>query len=120
MIKAVADKIIVREMKREKTSGGIVLPSTGVDPQGYGKVVSVGEAVDTSRIKEGAIVIFHVNGGMVIVIENEIYKCLAYGEIYGVLSDPKAKEKFGLDYTYLSTSLEGDGNQEREQQRIIT
>ena len=61
MIKAVNDKVIVEEMKRTKSEGGIILPAGSGEPQAYGKVLSVGE--DVKNIKEGQLIVFHVHGG---------------------------------------------------------
>ena len=91
MLEAVKDKIIVEVLQRSKTSGGLIVPSTAVvDPQGYGKVISVGPDVNSdanSDIKEGDILVFHLNGGMAVVMNNRILKVLNYGEVYGKLTD---------------------------------
>jgi len=39
MIKAISDKIVVEELKRTVTEGGIIIPDSSGDPQGYGKVL---------------------------------------------------------------------------------
>ena len=91
MLEAVKDKIIVEVLQRSKTSGGLIVPSTAVvDPQGYGKVISVGPDVNSdanSDIKEGDILVFHLNGGMAVVMNNRILKVLNCGEVYGKLTD---------------------------------
>lgn len=85
MIKAVSDKIFVSILKREKTAGGIVLPTTAVDPQSYGKVLSVGE--DVKHVSVGNCLVFHNRGGMDIAINNKLYKILKEDEVYGILTD---------------------------------
>ena len=61
MIKAVGDKIVVEELKRTKTEGGIILPDSSSDPQGYGKVLSFGE--DVENLNVGDVIVFHNRGG---------------------------------------------------------
>jgi len=87
MLEAVKDKIIVEELKRQKSSGGIIAPTDAIiDPQGYGRVVTVGE--DVSAIKVGDVLIFHLqHGGQTIVIKNRILKVLRYEDVYGKLTD---------------------------------
>jgi co-chaperonin GroES (HSP10) len=86
MVKAVSDKIIVEFLKREITSGGIIAPENAlVDPQGYGKVMSVGEEV--TMIKEGDFLAFHPRAGMDMVFDKKVFKVLKYDELYGVIED---------------------------------
>lgn len=87
MIKAVGDKILVLLMRRAQTSGGIVIPSNIPDPQAYGKVISVGEDVPSEVIKEGDILVMHLNAGMDMVMEKNLMRTLKYEEVYGVLLD---------------------------------
>lgn len=86
MIKAVDDKIIVEVMKTGMTQGGIVIPTTTVDPQSYGKVVSVGENVG-HNVKINHILVFHPKAGMDMVITKKVMKVLKYGEVWGILQD---------------------------------
>ena len=88
-IKAVKDKVIVEMLKpEEKTEGGIIIPDTAEkDPQGYGRVTSVGEEITT--IKEGDIILFAKFGGQAMMIGNKIMKVLGYAEIYGILLEEK-------------------------------
>jgi len=87
MIQAVDNKIIVMEMKRTKTAGGIVLPSTVTEPQAYGKVISLGSQVGNTEIKEGDIIVYHKMGGQAISMNNKILCCVPYPEVFGVLTD---------------------------------
>jgi co-chaperonin GroES (HSP10) len=90
MIKAVDDKIIVDVMRPSKTKGGLLLPSTSSEPQSYGKVNSVGDAITT--IKLGQILVFHPKAGMDMVIGERLLKVLKYGEIYGILQDKDTED----------------------------
>lgn len=93
MIKALSDKIIVEFLKREITKGGIIVPEQAIiDPQGYGKVLSVGEEVTT--IKVGDFIVCHPMGGMDMVFDKKIFKVLKYEEIYGILEDKEITDQF--------------------------
>ncbi len=85
MIKAVADKIIVEYLRMAKTETGLILPDTGQDPQGYGKVLSVGNEVE--NVKEGDILIFHVRAGMDFILDSKVQKCLKSEEVYGIIEN---------------------------------
>jgi co-chaperonin GroES (HSP10) len=74
-------------MRRAKTGGGIVIPGNVADPQAYGKVLSVGEDAANKSIKEGDIIVCHLNAGMDMVMERNLMRTLKYDEIYGVLKD---------------------------------
>lgn len=83
MIKAVNDKIVVEELKRTKTEGGIIIPEGSGDPQAYGKVLSLGEDIKT--LKVGDIIVFHNHGGQAGLIGKSLLRILKYEEIYGIL-----------------------------------
>lgn len=85
MINAIGDKIIVAVLKREKTSGGIVLPSNTQEPQSYGKVISKGEQVYNVEVND--YLIFHNRAGMDIMFDKQILKVVKYDEIYGIIKD---------------------------------
>lgn len=87
MIDAKRDNVVAEQLIRSKTSSGLIVPSTVNDPQAYGRVLSAGEEVNC--YKKGDIVIFHSNGGQVIVLENKLLRVLKEQEIYGVLVDTK-------------------------------
>ena len=76
-------------MRATKTTSGLVLPESA-DPQGYGKVVSVGELID--NIKDGDYLVFHPRAGMDIVMNKTILKVLKYDELYGILQDDEIKD----------------------------
>jgi len=88
MIKAIEDKIIVSEMKRSQTKSGILIPANAVEPQAYGRIVSMGHEVENrGQLKEGDVIVYHKMGGQAISMNNKILCCVPYAEIYGVLAD---------------------------------
>jgi len=98
MIRAIDNKVIVVELKRNQTAGGIFIPSTAVEPQAYGKIMSIGNSVpryedETLNIKEGDVIVYHKMGGQAISMKNKIYCCVPYPEIYGVLTDEEALQE---------------------------
>lgn len=97
-------------MRATKTKGGLVLPESASSPQGYGKVVSVGEDM-SDKVKEGDVLIFHPNAGMDMLLKEQIFKVVPYNEIYGVLHDKEIEET--LDFIKI-------GNREEEGKQIVT
>jgi len=91
MIQAIGDKIIVQFMRATKTKGGLHLPDQVTDPQGYGKVLTVGEEVN-ENIKVGDFLVFHPRGGMDMLMNKKILKVLKYDEVYGILEDQEIKD----------------------------
>ena len=92
MIKAISDKIIVTELKRSQTSSGILIPSTAIEPQAYGKIMSMGPEVptwedDSKNLKVEDIIVYHKMGGQAISMNNKILCCVPYSSVYGVLED---------------------------------
>lgn len=102
MIQAVADKIVVEFMRVTKTTSGLVLPESA-DPQGYGRVISVGELIE--NIKDGDYLVFHPRAGMDIVMNKTILKVLKYDELYGILRDNEIKDT--LEVMKIGGSTEG-------------
>lgn len=75
-------------MKAARTEGGLILPSKGMDPQGYGKVLSLGEIIEKeTNIKVGSYVVFHPSAGMDMVMKKQILKVIKFEELYGLLED---------------------------------
>ena len=80
MIEAIGDKVIVKLMRRNQTSGGIILPNNSADPQGYGKILSIGPDVptwdkdQTKNLKIGDIIVFHIRAGMDLLMDKEILR----------------------------------------------
>lgn len=106
MIQAVADKIVVEIMRVTKTKGGLLLPDSAVDPQGYGRVLSVGELVkEGTDIDEGTFLVFHPRAGMDMLMEKRLLKVLKYEEIYGILLSDEIKET--LEALKIGGSSEG-------------
>jgi len=86
MIKAVIDKVVIHEMKVETTKGGLIIPDSVQQPQAFGKVVSIGEKVE-APVQIGDVLIFHTSGGMAMVIDGKVLRCLMEAEIYGIVKD---------------------------------
>ena len=84
MIKAVSDKIVVESLRASKTKGGLIIPDSGSDPMGYGRVLSIGEDAK-GKFKVGDILVFHRMAGMDAVLDGRILRVLKYEELYGVL-----------------------------------
>lgn len=97
MIEAKCDNIVAEQLVRGKTSGGLIVPNTVTDPQAYGRITSVGEEV--TKYKVGDIIIFHLNGGQTVILENKLLRVLKEGEIYGILKEEKVIET--LEEAYL-------------------
>lgn len=91
MIKAVADKIVVEFLRTAITETGLILPDMVEDPQGFGKVLSIGDKVE--NIKEGDILVFHMRAGMDLILNRKVQKCLKYEEVYGVLEDKELESR---------------------------
>jgi co-chaperonin GroES (HSP10) len=91
MINAIADKIIVEYLREARTEAGILLPDSGQDPQGYGRVLSVGSEVE--HIKEGDILIFHTRAGMDFILDRRVQKCLKDEEVYGIVDNKELENR---------------------------
>ena len=93
MIRAIEGKIIVSEMKRSQTKAGILIPVTAIEPQAYGKILSIGPGVptwednDDRNLKLGDVIVYHKMGGQAISMNNQILCCVPYQEVYGILED---------------------------------
>lgn len=119
MIKAIDNKIIVSEMKRQQTKGGIVIPSTATDPQAYGKIESIGEEVNSKSLKVGDVIVYHKMGGQAISMGTKILCCVPYPEIYGVLTDKDTlKELEPIEITPVSEMIAASKEQQAPQSLI--
>ena len=87
MIKAIDDKIIVSELKRGQTASGILIPLTAIEPQAYGKIISMGEKVTNKSLNVGDVIVYHKMGGQAISMNNKILCCVPYSSVYGLLTD---------------------------------
>jgi len=86
-IQAINDHVVVEELiKTENTTeSGIIIPQTvKMEPQKYGRVLSVGEKV--TNVKADDIIVFHQSGGQAVMIDGVIQRILKNDEIYGILS----------------------------------
>jgi co-chaperonin GroES (HSP10) len=84
-IQAINDMIVVEEVikEEEKTEAGIIVPATiKMEPQKYGRVLSVGEKV--TNVKVGDIIVFHQAGGQAVIINGVIQRVLKNDEVYGL------------------------------------
>jgi co-chaperonin GroES (HSP10) len=106
MIKAIDDKVIIEELKRTKSEGGIIFPENAGDPQAYGKVISLGADVANKQINVGDVVIFHVRGGQAILMSKRLMRVLKYDEIYGILEDGELKDSL-VEMEIKAVSSEG-------------
>jgi len=86
-IEAVADKIMVEYLRKTSTSAGLLIPDMAQDPQGYGKVLSVGDLITDTPIKVGDILVFHTRAGMDLIHDKKVLKCLKIEEVWGILHD---------------------------------
>lgn len=87
MIEAIDDKIIVEYLRTTKTESGLIIPDNAQDPQGYGRVLSVGDKI--KDIKKGSILVFHARAGMDMLMDDVVQKCIKIDEVYGILNDKK-------------------------------
>lgn len=95
MIRAIEGKIIVSEMKRSQTKAGILIPVTAIEPQAYGRILSIGPGVphweseehEDRNLKIGDVIVYHKMGGQAISMNNQILCCVPYQEVYGILED---------------------------------
>jgi len=96
MINAIGNKVVIEELIKRQTKGGIIIPETAVKPtpQKYGKVLSFGS--DVKGIKVGDIIVFHSSGGMAMVMERRILRVLMIAEIFGILVSEEEKEGLEL------------------------
>lgn len=86
-IQAINDHVVVEELIKteDKTDAGIIIPQTiKMEPQKYGKVLSIGEKVTNIKIND--IIVFHQSGGQAVIIDGTIQRILKNDEIYGILS----------------------------------
>ena len=85
MIDATKDKIILEKLTRVKSKAGLILPTDTIDPQAYGRVMSIGP--DVKGIKTGDILIYHLNACRAVHLKGSFIDIVIYDEIYGKLVD---------------------------------
>lgn len=89
---AVDDKVVVKQLNKSQTKGGLYIPDTvKTEPQIYGKVVSCGENVQ--NLNPGDIVMFHQKGGMAVVLEKTLYLVVKYSEVYAKIQDAELESQ---------------------------
>ena len=91
MIDAVKDKIVLEKLTRVKTKSGIILPTDTIDPQAYGRVMSIGP--DVKGIDIGDILTYHVNASRAVYLKKRFLDIVIYDEIYGKLTDKETIEE---------------------------
>lgn len=88
MIEPIGDKLLVDPIPVEEiTSGGIFLPDSSRAVPDKGKIISVGEAVEEEKLKEGVIVFFRKNSGTSVRDNEHEYIILPVQEIVGIQRD---------------------------------
>jgi co-chaperonin GroES (HSP10) len=95
MLTALNDKIIVQDLKKEKSKGGLIIPDTVQQPQAFGVVVSIGDKV-IAPVELGQVLVFHTSGGMAMVVEGKILRCLMEGEVYAIVEDKEIIDSLTL------------------------
>lgn len=87
ILQGVKDKIIVEILEKEnKSEGGIFLPETAqLEPQMYGKVISIGE--DVGEISVDDVLAFNERAGMDLTFEQKKMKCIKEDEVYAILKE---------------------------------
>ncbi len=81
-MKLLQDRLLVKPIKKEKTQGGIILPSNTKENQTLGKVVLVSDKCKV--VKVGDIIKYHDNNYMQIKYNNE--DCLIMNEEHNVIA----------------------------------
>lgn len=87
-IQAINDHVVVKEVipTEETRESGLVIPQTiKMEPQKYGKVISVGS--EAKYVKVDDIVMFHQAGGQAVIMNGEIIRILKSVEIYGIVTE---------------------------------
>jgi co-chaperonin GroES (HSP10) len=109
---------VVEELKRTQTKGGIVFPEGAGDPQGYGKVLSVGDQVSGKQIKTDDIIVFHARGGQAVLLGKRLLRVLKYDEIYGLLEDKDLLESLA-EMQIAGVNADGTVEEKKDESRII-
>lgn len=92
-IRPLADRVVVKVTKEEKTAGGLVLPDTAQEKPQVGEVIAVGPgkvldngARQTVDVTVGDKVLFAKYSGTEVKLEGESFLLLAEKDILGVVS----------------------------------
>jgi chaperonin GroES len=88
------DRVVVKPIKEERSSGGIVIPSTAADRPIEGEVVAIGPGkmldngnVSPLALKKGQKVLFGKYSGTEIKISGEEYFVMREDDIMGVIKE---------------------------------
>ncbi|MEB3298667.1 MAG: co-chaperone GroES [Candidatus Sericytochromatia bacterium] len=91
-IRPLADRVVVKVLKQEQTSGGIFLPDTAQEKPQMGEIIAVGPGKmddDGDRlpmdVKAGDRVIFAKYSGTEVKLDGAEYLLLAEKDILGVI-----------------------------------
>ena len=91
-IRPLADRVVVKVLKQEQTSGGIFLPDTAQEKPQMGEVIAVGPGKmddDGDRlpmdVKTGDRVIFAKYSGTEVKLDGAEYLLLAEKDILGII-----------------------------------
>lgn len=93
-IKPLHDRVVIKPIKEERTSGGIVIPSSAADRPIEGQVVAVGagKTLDNGNVvplsvKKGQKVLFGKYSGTEMKISGEEYFVMREDDIMGIIED---------------------------------
>lgn len=85
-LKPLGDKIIVEPTEEiTKTAGGIYIPDNAKEKQSKGKVVSIGEKVETKELKAGDEVVYSKYAGTEFEIDSKKYLVVKEADILAKL-----------------------------------
>lgn len=91
-IRPLADRVVVKLVKEEKTAGGLFLPDTAQEKPQTGEVLAVGAGKKTDDgkvipvdVKVGEKVLFAKYSGTEVKLDGESYLLLAEKDILGVV-----------------------------------
>ncbi|MDB5099243.1 MAG: groS [Cyanobacteria bacterium RYN_339] len=92
-IRPLGDRVVVKIVKEEKSSGGILLPDTAQEKPQTGEVIAVGpgKTLDNGTrqevdVKVGEKVLFAKYSGTEVKLDGEAYLLLAEKDLLGVVS----------------------------------
>jgi chaperonin GroES len=92
-IRPLGDRVVVKIVKEEKSSGGILLPDNAQEKPQTGEVIAVGpgKTLDngsrqTVDVQVGEKVLFAKYSGTEVKLDGEVYLLLAEKDLLGVVS----------------------------------
>ena len=84
-VRPLADRVLVKLEKNEKTSGGIIIPDTAQEKTQEGLVVEVGDDSEAIKVKAGQRVMYDKYAGTQIKIKGEEHLILKMADIIAVV-----------------------------------